>query len=262
MEIIGEYVDRLVTVEIRPRNFPQRGIIGPLYDKAREKAGRPLTLLAAEKIMANAKKDDNVFIVTGIARLPFLPHGETDGPLGAASLARAVSFGIGIKPILVVGTPDVESVSATVRAAGVNIEDYEVVRQTKHTGAMITFPCDDSKAEQSAKELIDKYNPKAIISIEVLGPNRKGVFHSAMAMRQNPDILPKYFRLFDEAKKRGILTISCIDCGNEVGSGTVAEEIRRVVPYGDVCQCPCGGGLACVTEADITIPAALQIALK
>ena len=254
MQIIGEYVDRLITVENRPRNFPQRGMIRQLYEKALEKCGgRPVTLLAAEKLMANVKKDDNVIIITGVGCAPFFLHGETDGPLGAASLARAISLGLGAKPLFVVGDLDVEPVKVTAKASGINIEDYEITKQLRHAGTIIPFPLGDNEAKQAAKEIVEKYRPKAILSVETLGPNRKGVIHGAMGL---PFSSPKLHYLFDEARKRGILTIGCVDCGNEIGSGTIVEAVRKVARYGDVCQCPCKGGIACVTEADVTVPAA------
>jgi len=254
MEITGEYVDRLITVEMRPRNFPQRGMIRQLYDKAVEKCGgRPLTLLAAEKLMANVEKDDNVIILTGVGCSPFFLHGETDGPLGAASLARAVSLGLGAKPIFAVGDLDVEPMRVTAQAAGINIEEYEIMRQLRHTGTIVSFPFGDNEAKKAAKEIVEKYSPKAVLSVETLGPNKKGVIHGAMGL---PFHSAKLHYIFDEARERGILTIGCVDCGNEIGSGTIAEAVRKVAKYGDVCQCPCGGGIACVTEADVTIPAA------
>lgn len=255
MQVIGEYVDRLVTVEMRPRNVPVRGIIRQLYESARGKSGeRPLTLLAAEKIMERVRKNDNVFISTGVGCLPRFPHGETDGPLGAASLARSISLGLEAKPLFVVGELDIDPVTHTAKAAGINIEEYDIVKGTRNTGAIIPFPYEDEEAKKAAKELIDKYDPKALFTLETLGPNRRGIIHSALGFDMTSG-LPKLHHLFEEASKRGILTIAGIDCGNELGSGVIEDEVRRVTPYGDVCQCPCRSGNACVTKADITIPA-------
>jgi len=57
-EIIGEYVDRLCTVEMRPQGMP-RGKIHRLYEAARRRQqDRPLTLLAAERLRATVKPGD------------------------------------------------------------------------------------------------------------------------------------------------------------------------------------------------------------
>ncbi len=255
MEIIGEYVDRLITVEMRPRSLPFRGTIHLLHSYACEKLGvRSLTLLAAQKIIENVKEEDNVFIITGVASMPYLPHGETDGPLGAASMARAVNLGLNAKPLFILGERDIDSVKFSVKAAGLNIEDYEVVKQTRNTAAIIPFPYDDEAAKKVAVKLIDEYSPKAIFSFETPGPNNKGVQHTALGF-----IFPqvaKLYHLFDEANRRNILTIAGLDVGNEVGSGNIEEEVRRIIPCGNLCQCPCKSGIACRVTADVAIPVA------
>jgi hypothetical protein len=42
-----------------------------------------------------------------------------------------------------------------------------------------------------------------------------------------------------------------------VGFGIIEDLVRRYKPYGDVCQCPCGGGLATVTRVNILVTAAV-----
>jgi len=57
-----------------------------VYDETRRKFGRPLTLLAAEKLKERVNEGDYVFITTNSI--------EMDGPPGAAALARAVIVGL------------------------------------------------------------------------------------------------------------------------------------------------------------------------
>ena len=84
-EIMGEYVDRLCTVEMRPQGMP-RGKIHRLYDAARRRqGGRPLTLLAAERLRGVVKAGDSVILATGAGGPPWMPAGETDGPVGVAA---------------------------------------------------------------------------------------------------------------------------------------------------------------------------------
>ena len=90
MEIVGEYVDRLITVEMRQKSIPLRGLTSKLHGYACKKLGvRSLTLVASQKILDRVKGNDTVFIMNGFSSIPHCPHGETDGPLGAASIARA-----------------------------------------------------------------------------------------------------------------------------------------------------------------------------
>ena len=70
--------------------------------------------------------------------------------------------------------------------------------------------------------------------------------------------MPGLEYLFYEAKAKGILSIGCIDQGNELGSGTIEEDVREITPFADVCQCPCQAGIACVVETDIVFPAAIS----
>ena len=45
------------------------------------------------------------------------------------------------------------------------------------------------------------------------------------------------------AETYGIPTLGIGDGGNEVGMGVVEEFVRRYVPYGNMCNCPCRGGI-------------------
>src|SRR5436305_15028614 len=111
-EIIGEYVDRLVNVEMRMNGLP-RGKAHLLYDAARRKQNGPLTALAARRLRDEVGRNDFVFILTGAGLLPWLPNGETDGPLGAASLARALSRGLGAHPVYISEERNLAPVVAT-----------------------------------------------------------------------------------------------------------------------------------------------------
>ncbi len=256
MHVVGKYVDRLITLEMRPGNFPLRGYIDEFHRVCCEKLGvTSLTLLAAQKILAQVQPGDNVFILTGLASKPFLPHGETDGPLGAACLARAVSLGLDAKPIFVLGERDIDSVKYPTKAAGVNIEDYDTVSRAKHCAAILPFPHDSELAKTRALELVDQYQPKAVFSVETPGPNTEEVLHTALGYA-HPAEVAKLYHIFDVANERGILTIAGLDVGNEIGGGSIEEEVRRVIPTGNVCKCPCKSGIASRVPATVAIPVA------
>src|SRR5688500_4700269 len=103
-EVIGDAIDRICALEIRFRpaeNGLPRGVTTPLYEAARRYAGKPMSYLAATGLIERVKPNDRVFIVCGSGTAPFLPYGETDGPLGGAAVARAVELGLGAKPIII-----------------------------------------------------------------------------------------------------------------------------------------------------------------
>jgi len=100
-DIIGEYIDRLVTIEMKNRGM-HHGFIHKLYEAARKEAGgRPLTTLAAEGIVKRVKKGDVVIIITGAGNPPTLPTGESDGPPGAAVMGRMLYYGLGAVPVYI-----------------------------------------------------------------------------------------------------------------------------------------------------------------
>jgi len=262
LEVTAKNIDRLVTTEMRWGSRGDRGIIAPLYECACEKlGGRSPSLVAAQKLIEQVSTSDNVFIMTEFASYPNMPYGETDGPLGVASLARAVKSGLGALPIIVAGNRDMQPICHTTRAAGLNVLEYSVAKATTSGAATsIVFPCVASEeSKKTARSMMNDYTPKAVIAVETIGPNKEGVKHRGTGTdAEENEKMPELEHLFYEANKRGVLTIGVIDQGNELGSGTIEEGVRRITPYADVCQCPCGAGLACSVKADVVFPAAIS----
>jgi len=261
-EATGWNVDRLVTVEIKTGGRPGRCIIFPLYEAAvKTVANRPISLVAAERIVEQVKEGDTVVLMTGMGAMPFMPRGETDGPSGVASLARAVSFGLKALPLVVTTPRDFNAVCGAVRAAGLGILDYEEAKATTTRCAVaIPFPYIGDEAKKFSKEMMDKYSPKAVAAVEMFGPNKKGVKHfgTGLPVEGYGEKFPGVEHVFHEAEARGILTISCLDVGNEMGAGRIEDTVRKWVPYADVCRCPCGAGFACSVKADVTFPASVS----
>ena len=249
---IGEAVDRLITVDVS-----SRGLIQLLYAAAREKIGEgPLTLLAARRLRRVARPDKPVIIATGLPiRGWFSPAlAESDGPIGAATLARAVFLAFHSLPVLICEEEQVPLLTACVRAAGLVPATFDQVRAAKKSpdalpgrwipAAIVRgFPAEDRKAEAEAEELL-KTRPSALISIERLGANARGVYHYARGERVKREAMAKVDRLFARARSAGILTICIGDGGNELGMGLIREAVRKQVPYGRKCHCPCRTGLA------------------
>ena len=267
LEITSMMVDRLVTIGMRWGGRGDRDIIPKLYDCASQKlGGKPISLVAAQSLLDKVKKGDTVFLVTGCATWPYLPKGENDGPPGVASLARAIRIGLGAIPIIVTGTNDIDPVCKTVEAAEVMMGDYETAKASSvMAGASIVFPTygkDEAGKEESrafAAKILDEYAPKVAITVETVGPNKKGISHFGSGFDlEAKDKLPDLEYIFTEASAKGIFTIGVMDQGNELGSGTIEEDVRRITPWADVCRCPCGAGIACNVKTDIVYPAAIS----
>ncbi|MFC2022427.1 glutamate cyclase domain-containing protein [Chloroflexota bacterium] len=270
MEEIARNIDRLATVSLGGRwvSVDKKGTlhvgwtIVPLYEAACKKLdGKPISLVAAQRLIEGVKPGDRVLLVASFYSPPSLPYGETDGPLGAASLARAVCFGLRGIPVLVAGPNELQVLRHSVKVAGMNIyPSISEIKETTHgVGAVeVAFPIvDKEEGKKVAANILDEYAPKAVICVETAGPNRKGVKHSGLGAELKGR-LPSLEHLFLEASARGILSIGIIDGGNEIGSGTIEEDVRRIVPDADVCKCPCGGGSACAVKTDIVFPASIS----
>lgn len=121
MEVTAKNIDRLVTTEMRWGSRSDRGIIAPLYECACEKlGGKSPRLVAAQRLIEEVSAGDNVFIMTEFATFPNMPCGETDGPLGVASLARAVKFGLSALPIIIAGGRDMKPVCQDKKVSRLN----------------------------------------------------------------------------------------------------------------------------------------------
>jgi len=252
-------IDRLVTVEIKTGNRPGRCIMFPLYDAAVKANGnRPLSLTAAELILERVKPGDTVLLMTGMGAMPFMPRGETDGPTGVASLARAISHGIKALPIVMAPPRDFEAVCAAVRNVGLSILDYKDAKDTTVRCAVcLPFTAIGDEAKKAAGKFFDMYKPKLVGAVEMFGPNKLGIKHfgSGKAVEAYGEKFPGVEHMFHEAAARKILTIGCIDVGNEMGSGNIEEAVRKHVPFADKCQCECGAGFACAVQVDVCFPA-------
>lgn len=161
----------------------------------------------------------NVLIATGFYVAGFA---ETDGPPGAFFLARALHM-LGFQCTIVT--------DAFCRGFfdGMGVEYMDIAANAYDCAA-----------------LLDKYEPKALISIERCGinshgdyANMRGVSIAEHTARLDP--------LFDEGRRRGIPTFGIGDGGNEIGMGNFRGVIERELAL-----------LPCVTEVDYPIIATVS----
>lgn len=249
-EITGDSLDRAVSVEMRFANGLPRGVTTPLYDAARAVAGGSMTYRAAQALAARVRRGDHVLVVTGAGTAPWLPKGETDGPLGAAALARAVEIGLGAKPILVGEERNLPSTIAATEASGLVVVDETTFGQRTGCAFAVPFPLGQEAGRRTAEDLFARFSPSCVIFVEKGGPNEKGMFHSILGSGRPPEAMANAQFLAEIAAARGALTIGIGDGGNEIGCGAIIEAVQRVQPFGRTCTCPCGAGVATVTRCD------------
>ena len=250
--VIAESVDRLITIDFG------YGVIHDLNEAARQLYGKVPSLLAAERLRERVHPGDAVIIATGCTYPGFeLVVGEPDGPMGAASLARALALGLHAKPVVVAEECLLEGVRAAVRGVGLNLLTLDHLSRLSpdinRSASVLSFPVDDGEAVLESARLLEALHPSAAVAIEKLGPNERGVYHMVKG-HDSSAFQAKVGRLFEAARQRGLLTIGVGDRGNEIGMGAIAETVKRLLPYGAKCQCPCGSGVADATEVDVVVP--------
>lgn len=251
-EIVGERIDRLMTVEIRPLSggLPA-GYVAPMYAACRRHHGMPLTTLAARKLIEAVKPGSTVLIATGAGIAPKLPLGETDGPPGAAVLARALVMGFGVKAILVTEDAHMPPVAAV--AAVVNEE-----LGTNGKVSVEPFPMGAHMGQMAAEYLVREYSPTAVLFVERDGPNIEGHFHGVRGDCREPEQVAHVYQLAAVAKNRRILSVGIGDGGNEVGFGAVRDEISAVHPLRAKCLRGCESGVVTTAETDVVVSASVS----
>jgi hypothetical protein len=256
LETMGEQIDRAITVCMRPPGY-NWGATPKLWEAGYKKFGRPLALLAAEKLLAAVKPDDTVILSTGWPIPPLFPEGEICGLAGVSSLARALSLACGAKSLIVTEELNIKPIKAVAHAGTLRVWDYELWKKVpSHLSLTIRgFPIDDEEAKREAKLLLDETQAKAVITVEKNDVNHLGVHHTGEGGDMSP-FTAKVEHLVAEANRRGILTIGIGDVGNEIGFANIRETVQEViVPFGKECQCPCGGGIAGATPTECTVVA-------
>lgn len=257
----GQCIDDLVNLDVPGRKATQI-----LYPLAREKFKEPLCLTAARLIKERVQRGNVFFIATGFPNRPAITSlvEETDGPPGAAAIARAVLLGLGGVPIVIVEDWIVENMSRVLTAAGLRVlSPDEAIAAIDSIGplratAVIGFPTDVEEAKKRAKELIDKYKPATILTVEKAGMNEMGQLHGARGNNIG-EYHAKIDYLILEAKERKIATIGIGDGGNEIGMGVIQEGLwKSTIPHMKKCLCGCGGGLAPTTPVDVLITASVS----
>lgn len=261
-EFIADAIDRLCNVEMRIPGYPgvrSRDTVMRTYEAARRKQGKPLTYLAAQGLIDHVGQGDWVVLTTGAGMRPWRTGSEMDGPPGAASLARALWVGLGARPLYVAKERHLKQVAASSEALGVAILPERGMVEIGYRPAALAmgFPSDEEAAAHAAVHIFDEYAPKAVIAIEKLGPNEKGVIHSATGVARLESARCEH--LIYEAQKRGAFTIGIGDVGNELGFGLIHDELREIWdPWGSRCKCPCGGSAITAVSTDVVVAASVS----
>jgi hypothetical protein len=246
-----EYIDRAVTLEMRPGKGLPRGVTHRMYDAARAAQGdEPLTWLAAKALKDTLTKGDHVLVVSGFGWAPNLPAGETDGPPGAAAVARALDIGLGAKPVMISEAHNMPAMLAS--CEGIGLAEADEADFPRRGGVTVgrAMPLGEEAGAEFVQQVFAEFSPRAVVVLEKGGPGISGNFHSLLGSVVPLDGICFAHLLVEEAKKRGILTVGVGDGGNEIGFGKIRDAIVEIQPHGPK--------VATVVETDVLVAAAVS----
>jgi len=243
-------LDRIMNLDIGNRGVDR------LYEPARARNDEPLCAAAARPL-TTLRAGECVILITGSLTRAWVSNriGETDGPVGIAALARALSYGFNAIPIVVTDTSLLEPIGATVRAAGLACVTFEEAKRAASNKRFCSvavlqgFPLDDAAARADAARMLDEYTPKAVISVERAGMTPRGTYHNMLG-QDFTEGRAKIDFVVREAQNRGVPTIGVGDGGNEIGMGAVADAVHKHVPYGEI--------LCAELATDVLLPAGVS----
>ena len=222
--------------------------LAKLYQAARRLAGEPLCAAAAGRLEAALRPGAAVLLLTGAGAPPTLPRGETDGPLGAAVLARGLVLAFGARPFVVAEARFRRPIVAALDALAARARDAA----WRPAVRFAPFPLHRRLPGLAAAALWDRVKPAAVISIERLGPNGRGITHNALG----EDVTGTHAgveSLLTLARRRRVLTIGVGDRGNELGFGRIMTRRLKMPATSRPCACPCHSPIACAVPADLVV---------
>lgn len=230
------------------------GLIEKLYDALQKRQPGPSCMGAAERIVqaVKAKPGAPALIATGFPEGGGVP--ETDGPVGAALLARALFLGLGVISVIVIDEDWYEMMVGTLRGAGLAprplpasgvAAPIEFLRPVY----IKTVKKDSPSAHAVSDELLSVTQPAFLLTIERPGCNANGLYHG-LGGRPLDGMVADLDYLFRQAQGKGFLTLGIGDGGNELGMGVIAEDLPTFSPKARDCGIPGRGGVGAATAVD------------
>jgi hypothetical protein len=243
---LGDTLDHLASSTMGFQDWPPREQLAVFYQAARLHAsGAPICWRMANALLEATHPDGLVILATGEYEPNEFRHGETDGPVGIAVLARTlIKLG---RDVVIVCDPHLQEVHRAV------VDQFAGTRLNYALFAGGT----GFDYEARAAWILDAHNPAALIACEKLGRNSAGEYHGAFGSNCSAHE-NRVDYLFDLAYEQGRLTLSFGDQGNEIGFGTIRSTAMEVAPWGRICRCPCESGIIAVTQTTFLHPAAVS----
>lgn len=257
---LADNVERLLTVNVKGTHNPA------LLARLANRNGSPPILEAARCLRDNVKRGEVAILTSGYPIKASVTQGifDSDGPIGAITLARAVSVGLKGIPVLVSEPNLVEILRSGCRAAGLFPCTFEEAQKASeeekppHVAVVMPFPLTDEQESRAlASEIFGVYDPRVLVACGKKGVNEKGVWHNHLG-RDASFSLSKVDFLFDQAPSQGVASIGIGDNYINVGFGAIRDEILSHFPESRKCSCPCGGTMVCSTKVDVLVASTIS----
>ncbi|MCR5150301.1 MAG: DUF4392 domain-containing protein, partial [Clostridiales bacterium] len=185
---LGKNLDSLMNLD--PRGY---GVCNILYEGSSAFTGEAMSIHAAKGLVANVKKGEKVFILTGFVLLPW-NEAETDGIISSTVFASFLIKAFGAKPVMLVPDQCIKAIEKMSKVLGFNItNDLDNIGENEV--CVVVFTKDDTKAKEQSEEILSHGMPCAVISNEAPGRNKNGYYHNAVGVNTT-DVEAKYPFLF------------------------------------------------------------------
>jgi len=246
MRYLGDTLDNLACTTMGFEDWPPRDELTAFYQAARQQTdGDPISWRMGQALLQAIATKKTVIVVTGEYEAGEFERGETDGPVGIAVLARILAK-LGCRVVFVCD-PRLFDVHRA-------IVDQFVSAPLEY----VSFPGGSDLAyEALAAQILEHYDPAALIACEKLSRNIAGEYHNADGRSCSADE-NRVDYLFDLAYTQGRLTIGFGDHGNEIGFGSIYDTVMEVSPWGRTCRCPCEQGIVAMTKTTYLLPATVS----
>jgi len=224
---IGEELDKFFVVDI-----PVLSIIQPLFKALKKRQPGSMCLSAAQFIKkALPESDGLVLISTGLPMGGGVP--ETDGPVGAALLARALVLSFGVRVVILSEDSSLSCIEGAFKGAGLH-----TIRLEERTPEKITYlrpvyiksmDLDNEACHRQCETILNAWRPDLVIAVERASKNRRGLYQG-LSGRDISNWVSDIEYLFARCCEKGVPTMGVADSGNELGMGMLRDELPDFVP--------------------------------
>lgn len=225
---LGQVIDRFVTVQYYVSGGAGTTFDEPVNPKLHQAAldeadSTSLTADAAIALDEAVDRNDVVLISTGFTVPPW-NRAEADGPMSAVTLARAIDFALEATPIIVTEAEHVDPMKQILSVSELQVAEPEEAVSGYRKVAVTSMPVSEERETERSEELLDTYDPAAIVTIEKPSRTHDGTHRNGVEYDVS-DVTAGVDTLIEMARAQDVTTIGIGDGGNEVGMGRIHSTV-------------------------------------